>query len=148
MEIAPRARALSRLISPERETREGPEAAALFCGRHDFSAFRNTGSAVRDPVRTVFRCELEQAGDELRLYVCADGFLYNMVRVIAGTLLCVGKGKLSPSDVSALFASRRRAESGMTAPPQGLALCRLWYDGFRFAPHESLPDRIRPAEGF
>lgn len=118
-------------------------AAAHFVGRHDFSAFRNMGSAVRDPVRTVTRCAVEQCGDEIRIAVAADGFLYNMVRVIAGTLLTVGKGKLSPDDIPALFDGRRREDSGMTAPPQGLALHRIWYRSFDFAPHEMIPDRLR-----
>lgn len=117
-------------------------AAARFEGRHDFSAFRNMGSAVRDPVRTLYRCEVRQEEDELCISVCADGFLYNMVRVIAGTLLAVGKGKLDCEDIDALFAGRCREHAGMTAPPEGLALTRLWYDGYGFAPHEHIPRQL------
>ena len=118
-------------------------AAARFVGRHDFSAFRNMGSAVRDPVRTLYRCEVESCGDEIRLSVSADGFLYNMVRVITGTLLAVGRGKLTPEDIDALFLGRRREDSGMTVPPEGLSLARIWYDDFDFYPHAVIPDRIR-----
>ena len=104
------------------------EAASRLCGTHDFSAFRAEGSPTRSPVRTVFSCRVEQQGEMYDLHIHGDGFLYNMVRIIAGTLVAVAVGKLSPHDVSAALHSRMRTRAGATAPPEGLYLHRVFYD--------------------
>ena len=71
-------------------------AASAFIGRHDFAAFCAAGSSVSSTVRTIFDCHAEREGDVVKIFVTGDGFLYNMVRIIAGTLMAVGLGKLLP----------------------------------------------------
>lgn len=102
-------------------------AAAALVGRHDFAAFGNTGSARRTTVRTVWRIRLVARRERFALVVEGDGFLYNMVRTIAGTLIDVGKGRLSEADVAAALASRDRERAGPTAPAEGLYLARVFY---------------------
>ena len=104
------------------------QAAGHLIGRHDFAALRSTGTPVSSTVRTVFDCRVEEEGARLRIRVSADGFLYHMVRGIAGTLLYVGQGKLAPADIPALLEGGRRADSGPNLPACGLYMTRLWYD--------------------
>ena len=102
-------------------------AAADLVGTHDFSAFCASGSAVRSPVRTVFHCKVSGDCDRVEIRICADGFLYNMVRIIAGTLVSVSEGKLPPDAVKKLLLSGDRTEAGITLPPCGLRLEQVWY---------------------
>lgn len=102
-------------------------AAAHLVGRHDFAAFMAQGSAVKSTVREIFYCDVRREGDLVILRVAADGFLYNMVRIIAGTLADVGKGKLSPDEIPAILASKDRRKAGPTLPPEGLYLNRVVY---------------------
>ena len=103
------------------------EAAAHFLGRHDFAAFMAQGSDVKDTVRTIFRMKVVKNGKLLTVSVTGDGFLYNMVRIIAGTLLDVGSGKLEPGDIPGIIASKERKKAGVTAPPEGLCLWKVTY---------------------
>lgn len=103
------------------------KAAALICGTHDFSAYMAQGSKIVDAVRTVYTSELIRHGDVLIYRVSADGFLYNMVRILAGTLAAVGQGKLEPMEVERITKSRDRAQAGLTAPACGLYLNRVEY---------------------
>ena len=103
------------------------EAAGLFCGTHDFSAFMATGSKIKDAVRTVFAAGVERIDDHIRFTVSANGFLYHMVRIMAGTITAVGLGKMRPEQIPDLIASENRAKSGVTAPPYGLYLRRVEY---------------------
>ena len=108
-------------------------AAGYFVGTHDFSSFMSEGSDVTDAVRTVRRLEVAREGDIISVRISADGFLYNMVRIIVGTLVEVGLHRRSPDSMQALIVARRRALSGMTAPPHGLYLDRVVYkNGFSF----------------
>ena len=103
--------------------------AQFFVGKQDFAAVRSIGTPVKSTVRTIFHCEVEPCEDNLiRIRVCGDGFLYNMVRAIAGTLTYVGSGKLAPADVRVILDSRSRENAGPTLPACGLFLNRLWYD--------------------
>lgn len=102
-------------------------AARAFVGRHDFCGFCASGSSVTDTVRTVTDCHVEGEGKLLRLYITADGFLYNMVRIVAGTLAEVLSGRIRPEDLPDIIASGRREKAGPTAPPQGLFLEKVWY---------------------
>ena len=79
------------------------EAAKYFLGKHDFKAFKTNGSSVKTSVRTINGLELELKGDVIKIFVSADGFLYNMVRIIVGTLIEVGKGKIKPEDIESII---------------------------------------------
>lgn len=98
------------------------EAAALLEGQQDFAAFRATGGAAKTSVRTVTRLRVTQADDLIHIDASADGFLYNMVRIIAGTLLEVGTGKRSLRDVQEALRTGDRRLAGRTLPPHGLCL--------------------------
>lgn len=111
-------------------------AAGVFVGRHDFRGFCASGSSVTDTVRRVFDCHVEGEGEFLRLYITADGFLYNMVRIIAGTLGEVLAGRMKAEALPEILASGRREQAGPTAPPQGLFLEKVWYAG------EKMPSRL------
>lgn len=102
------------------------EAQALV-GRHDFSAFCNAGGQAQDPVRTVWSVSVARGGGMVELRVAGDGFLYNMVRIIAGSLLDLSQGRIAPGELSAILQSRDRARAGITAPACGLILERVFY---------------------
>ena len=102
-------------------------AAAKFIGKHDFSAFMAQGSKITDCERTVFASEITVDGDMLTFRVEADGFLYNMVRIMVGTLVDVGTGRFSPDDVTAIIEGKDRSKAGTTAPAEGLYLNRVKY---------------------
>lgn len=100
--------------------------APQFVGKHDFSAFMASGSKITDPVRTVTDCRGFWDGDCLCLEITADGFLYHMVRIIAGTLIAHSGGR--PGEpICDIIASRQRSRAGFTAPPDGLYLWRVDY---------------------
>ena len=103
-------------------------AASAFIGRKDFAAFSASASEARTTVRHVTVSRFLDEGGELVYEVAADGFLHHMVRNIVGTLLEVGRGKLSAGDVARILASRERGRAGPTAPARGLHLMRVEYD--------------------
>jgi tRNA pseudouridine38-40 synthase len=103
------------------------KAAQFFVGTHDFSAFRATGGSAVSPVRTIFHSELKKDNDLITFEISGDGFLYNMVRIIAGTLAEVGLGRISPDAVPGIIEGRDRKRAGRTAPPQGLYLVEVYY---------------------
>ncbi|GAB7028046.1 tRNA pseudouridine(38-40) synthase TruA [Geotalea toluenoxydans] len=103
------------------------QAAAHFVGEHDFAAFRASNCAAKTTVRRLFHVSVVKVGDSVIIDVHGSGFLKNMVRVIAGTLVAVGRGKLHPGAIPLLFAEGDRAASGITAPPQGLCLIEVIY---------------------
>lgn len=105
-------------------------AAKDALGEHDFSAFMSAGSALERTVRTVSRSEWVQNGRYLFYDVSANGFLYNMVRILVGTMLEIGSGKLPEDAIARALLSHRRGDAGGTAPPQGLALMRVQYEDF------------------
>ncbi len=102
-------------------------AAADFCGTHDFAAFCAAGSTVEDTVRTVTDSRVTASGPLVRFEVAADGFLYNMVRIMAGTLLDMAAGRIPFDAIPAVLESRDRARAGTTAPAQGLFLKAVYY---------------------
>ena len=103
------------------------KAAQYFIGKHDFSAFMSEGSDVTDCVRTVFDLSIKYNDGLIEIRISADGFLYNMVRIIVGTLLEIAYGRFSPEDVPDIIGSRDRSRAGMTAPPFGLYLNKVTY---------------------
>ena len=104
-------------------------AGRAFEGTHDFAAVRSVGTETRTTVRTVYWCRTERDGDLYSIYVCADGFLYNMVRAIVGTMVYASHRKIEPEDIPALLETRDRRLAGPTMPPQGLYMNRVWYEG-------------------
>ena len=104
-------------------------AAQAFVGTHDFRAVRSVGTETRTTVRTVYWCDVTQEDDIITLAVCADGFLYNMVRAIVGTCVYASHGKLEPEEIPHLLEIGDRRLTGPTMPPQGLYMNRIWYEG-------------------
>jgi tRNA pseudouridine38-40 synthase len=96
-------------------------------GRHDFAALASAGDLRDNTVRTLFRCDVAEAGDRVTFTVEGDGFLYHMVRNIAGTLIEIGRGRWTPGQIDRLLSSRNRADSGPTAPPDGLTMVCVHY---------------------
>ena len=117
---------LPRIIG-EHELAAMNRAAAHLIGRHDFHAFMAEGKEVENATRTIKSFGCTRIGDIIEVRVSADGFLYNMVRILVGTLVGVAKGQLSPDDMPKILASCDRTVSGMTAPPDGLYLARVRY---------------------
>ena len=106
-------------------------AARAFEGTHDFRAVRSVGTETKTTVRTVHYCRVTRRGELLELKVCADGFLYNMVRAITGTVLDAAEGKLTAEDIPKILDSGDRTLAGPTVPPGGLYMTRLWYEDER-----------------
>lgn len=103
------------------------EAQALV-GTHDFAAYAASGSVVKDTVRTIYRVDVTRDGEEVKLVIEGKGFLYNMVRIIAGTLIGVGSGNIEPGAFARAIESGNRLDLGVTAPAHGLTLMEVFYD--------------------
>ncbi len=103
------------------------KAAEYPRGKHDFAAFRTTGSSAKTTTRDLWQLTVDRTDQLITITLSADGFLYNMARTIVGTLIEVGRGKLSPEDFREILESRDRSRAGPTAPPQGLCLLEVHY---------------------
>ena len=105
------------------------EAVKYFEGEHDFKAFKASGTSSKSSVRTIYKAEVIEAGNE-RIYIelTGNGFLYNMVRIISGTLVEVGLGKIEPNEIKTIIDSQKRENAGKTLPPQGLYLIKVEYE--------------------
>lgn len=105
------------------------EALQYIEGTHDFAAFQAQGGTPRKTtVRTIYKAEIFEEDKKVVLEVKGDGFLYNMVRIIVGTLVEVGKGKIKPAEVKNIIESKDRTTAGPTAPPEGLYLAEIYFD--------------------
>ena len=104
------------------------EAGNAFVGTHDFAAVRSVGTETKSTVRTVYYYEVERLGDLIELRVCANGFLYNMARAMAGTVVYAAEGKIRPEEIGAILEAGDRTAAGPTVPPGGLYMTKLWYD--------------------
>lgn len=104
--------------------------ARQFIGRHDFAAYQNSGASVEDTTRTVFNTSVTRDGDLVEFSVAGDGFLYNMVRIMAGTLLDIAQGRLAADSIPEIIASKDRSRAGMTVPARGLMLMEVFYNDF------------------
>ena len=104
------------------------QAAQRFVGTHDFAAFCAAGSSVTDTVRTVSDFSVERDGNMVIFSVSANGFLYNMVRIMVGTLLDIAFGKRTPESITQALAEKQREIAGSTAPAKGLCLKEVYYD--------------------
>ena len=103
------------------------EAASMFLGTHDFLAFCSNKHFKKSSVRTIYSLDIDRVGEELRFTVTGDGFLYNMVRIMVGTLLAVGRGELMAEDISRIFENKTREQAGETVPAKGLCLMEVLY---------------------
>lgn len=103
------------------------KAAEAFVGEYDFIGFASSGFTVKTTVRTIYSLTVEKYDNTVRIDVCGNGFLYNMVRIIAGTLVFCGIGKINPDDIKEIILSRDRTRAGITAPPDGLYLSEVFY---------------------
>ena len=115
------------------------EAARQLLGTHDYAAFQAAGGTARTTVRTITREDLVQCGDEIILTVEGDAFLYNMVRIIAGTLIEIGLGRRTVNAFSEAYETLDRLSLGVTAPPHGLELTKVYYPEAAFL----LPGEIK-----
>lgn len=104
------------------------QAAGYLKGTHDFKSFCSAQTSVEDTVRTIYSLDVEKAGDLFTVCVRGNGFLYNMVRIIAGTLAGVGRGYFEPEEVERMLEEKDRTKAGVTAPPQGLTLVGIEYE--------------------
>lgn len=119
-----------RLWLPGKLDAEAMElAASALLGRHDFLAFCANKHMKKSTVRELRRLEITRQGEELRICLTADGFLYHMVRIIVGTLLEIGQGKRDASSIPQILESRKREQAGETAPAKGLCLEEVRYGG-------------------
>lgn len=103
-------------------------AAKMFIGKHDFRAFMASGSDIADTVRTITDLSVEYENSLIKIYVSADGFLYNMVRIIVGTLLEVSEGRIPLEKLPSVIEGGNRDDAGRTAPPEGLYLNRVFLE--------------------
>ena len=110
------------------DAQELEQAAQLLLGTHDFSAFCSAGSTVEDPVRTLYSFQVRREGDLIRFIVRGDGFLYNMVRILVGTLLEISARRRTPESLLQALESGQRSQAGRTAPACGLYLNRVFYN--------------------
>lgn len=104
------------------------KAAAYLVGEHDFKSFCAVGAQVKTTVRTIYACDVEKESDVITIRVVGNGFLYNMVRIIAGTLIRVGGGELEPERIPEILAAADRSAAGPTAPAHGLTMIGLEYE--------------------
>ncbi len=103
------------------------KASKYFEGEHDFKAFKASGTSSKSSIRTIYKADVTKHGDRIYIELTGNGFLYNMVRIISGTLLEVGLGKIKPEEIPEIIVSKKRERAGKTLPPQGLYLVEVKY---------------------
>ncbi len=121
----PKLRNYSCHIPYELDIQKMKQACKFFIGTHDFKAFSATGSQQKTSIRTIYNANLTQENNLLTFTVTGNGFLYNMVRILAGTLLYVGLNKIRPDEISEIIEKKDRTLAGKTVPPQGLTLLKV-----------------------
>lgn len=104
------------------------KAAKYFEGEHDFKAFKASGTSSKSSVRTIYEAVVKKEGEKIYIELTGNGFLYNMVRIISGTLVDVGLGKVQPEEISKIIEAGKRENAGKTLPPQGLYLVKVDYE--------------------
>ena len=127
-DISPFMRRYAWVLGRELNVEKMRAAAAVLVGRHDFTSFRGNNSVPSDPVRNLMDIRVEPEGRLIRIYVTGEGFLYHMVRNIAGALADAGQGKLSPEDLVNILKARDRRKLGVTAPAEGLCLLQVYFE--------------------
>lgn len=104
------------------------QAAKYFEGEHDFKAFKASGTSSKSSVRTIYEAKVYEIGERINIELTGNGFLYNMVRIISGTLVEVGIGKIKPEDISKIIKEGKREKAGKTLPACGLYLVKVEYE--------------------
>lgn len=116
-------------VGPTLNVSDMKEAATHFVGTHDFKSCQATGGPEKhSTVRTVMDLQVMKQDEKITIEITGDGFLYNMVRIIVGTLVQVGLGRIKPNQIDEILQSKDRARAGRTAPPQGLYLVEVYYE--------------------
>lgn len=115
------------LVKWQLDVEKMQQAARAFIGTHDFKGFCFSGNSSKTTVRTIYSLDVAKEGDFIKITVNGDGFLYNMVRIIAGTLIQVGAGKINPESMEEIIKSGDRSRAGRTAGPSGLVLKNIEY---------------------
>ena len=115
-------------IKMQLDVKKMQEAVKFFVGEHDFSAFKSSGTSSKSSVRTIYNAKVEQDGERIIIELTGNGFLYNMVRIISGTLVEVGLNKIKPEDITKIIESKNRQNAGKTLPPCGLYLISVEYE--------------------
>ena len=115
-------------IKMQLDVKKMQEAVKFFVGEHDFSAFKSSGTSSKSSVRTIYNAKVEQDGERIIIELTGNGFLYNMVRIISGTLVEVGLNKIKPEDITKIIESKNRQNAGKTLPPCGLYLVSVEYE--------------------
>ena len=114
-------------FSQELDIEKMKEAVKFFVGEHDFKGFKASGTSSKSSVRTIYSAIVYKEGERIIIELTGNGFLYNMVRIISGTLLEVGIGKILPEEIKSIINSKDRTRAGKTLPPQGLYLVKVEY---------------------
>lgn len=104
------------------------ESAKYIIGTHDFKCFCSAGGGAKTTTRTVYSLDIQKIDELIQINICGNGFLYNMVRIIVGTLIEVGRGQIAPCTMEQIIASLERKKAGPTAPPEGLMMLNIEYD--------------------
>ena len=123
----PLKRRYSTFVSFPLDVEKMREGAAYLAGEHDFASFCNIRTNAENTVRRIDGIEIEKEDQDITIRVTGNGFLYNMVRIIAGTLIRVGRGFYDPGKVKEILEAGARTEAGVTAPPEGLVLVKIDY---------------------
>lgn len=115
-------------VSYDLDTQLMEKASEYLIGEHDFSSFCASGSTAQSHIRTIDSIQVTKNGTDIYFDVTGGGFLYNMVRIIAGTLVDVARGKLAPEEIGEILEAKDRTRAGQTAPPQGLTLKNIEWE--------------------
>ncbi len=120
-------RGLTYPVSQKLNIDKMQKAVKYFIGEHDFSSFKSSGTSSKSSVRTVYDAKVEKDGEKVKISITGNGFLYNMVRIISGTLVEVGLNNIEPEDIPKIIDAKNRQMAGKTLPPQGLFLMKVEY---------------------
>ncbi len=123
----PLKRRYSTFVSFPLDVEKMRKGASWLVGEHDFVSFCNVRTNVEDTVRRIDEIQIRETGPDITIQVTGNGFLYNMVRIIAGTLIRVGRGFYTPEKVKEILEAKERTQAGVTAPPEGLVLVGIEY---------------------
>ncbi len=124
----PTKRLTNYFVSYQLDLDQMRKAASYLVGEHDFVSFCNVRTDVENTVRTIYALDILQNGEEITIRITGNGFLYNMVRIIVGTLIRVGRGFYEPEKVKEILEAKDRKAAGVTAPPHGLMLVEITYE--------------------